>query len=306
MSRSDTQHEVDDDGAEFRGYWLDAFNPGLKTVSEIETTIDRVQATNCNAIVAQVVRRADFYGDRGHPPRTADDAVDDDIDPLATLIEHAHDAGIEVHGWMVVGKLWDDSLDAPSQSDHPFNTHGPESDDPWITYSVDGDPTDSNGNYYFEYGHPGAHRYLRDTARSIVANYDVDGLNLDFIRYPGPDPEANAAPEQPPRFGYNPVALDRYKAATGRTDPDPDDESFVEWRREQVTALMRRIYHTCFTIDPSVRVSVDAVTRWRGPQHRADGWAGTANYWQLMQDFRAWLDAGIVDTADELQARGRP
>ena len=66
---------------------------------------------------------------------------------------------------------------------------------------------------YLDPGHPDAAQWIVNTALSIVANYAVDGINLDRIRYPDGNFATNV-----PSWGYNPVAISRFQQATGRTD----------------------------------------------------------------------------------------
>lgn len=272
---------------QFRGYWVDAFNEGLYTPEQVSTLVSEAEDANLNVIVAEVVRRGDFFGDEALPPRTEAD-IADGFDPLETLIEEAHDAGIEVDAWMVVNQMWNEA-ESPEADDHAFNRHGPESDDPWVSVRNDG-TVHQDDTYYFDPGHPGAADYLARTARSIVENYDVNGINLDYIRYPTP---ADALYQV---WGYNEVALERFREATGRDDtPDHTDDEWEAWRRQQVTNLVRRIYLECYEADPSVRISADTITWWKGPQARNGGFEATGAYFQVLQDWPSWMEEGILD-----------
>src|SRR5204863_27476 len=82
---------------------------------------------------------------------------------------------------------------------------------------------------------------------SIVRNYDVDGINLDRIRYPDGNLGTNV-----PSWGYNPTAIARFRAETGRTDmPANTDPQWTEWRRDQVTAIVRRSYPESTALRPT-------------------------------------------------------
>ncbi|WP_436912222.1 family 10 glycosylhydrolase [Halosimplex marinum] len=285
---ADTDAGDGSDG-QFRGYWVDAFNDGLYTPEQVSTLVDEARDANLNAIVAEVVRRGDFFGDEALPPRTEAD-IADDFDPLAALIEEADEAGIEVHAWMVVNQMWN-RAEPPEADDHAFNRHGPDSDDPWVSVREDGAVHSGDNQYFFDPGHPGAADYIARTARSIVENYDVDGINLDYIRYPTPEEELYQV------WGYNEVALDRFRDATGRDDrPEYTDDEWEAWRRKQITNLVRRIYLECYEADPDVRLTADTITWWKGPQERDGGFAATGAYFQVLQNWPAWMEEGILDT----------
>src|SRR5207253_2720845 len=102
---------------------------------------------------------------------------------------------------------------------------------------------------------PYAAAYIAEMFLSVARNYDIDGLNFDRVRYPDltlPSwPQDNA-------WGYNPVALDRFHAATRRTDrPLPNDPQWSQWRRDQVTNIVRKVYVEAAAMKPYLRMTAD-------------------------------------------------
>ncbi len=89
----------------------------------------------------------------------------------------------------------------------------------------------------------------------------MDGIHLDLVRYMGAD------------WGYNPTSLERYRAETGTVGtPDPQDEGWKQWRREQVTNLMRQVYLRSIAIRPDIKVSAAVIAWERGrPARRNTG-----------------------------------
>ena len=71
------------------------------------------------------------------------------------------------------------------------------------------------GNEYtFDPGHPDVQRHTFNVAMDIVTNYNVDGINFDYIRYSGIND------------GYNPVTVARFNQRFGRTgQPDIDEDT---------------------------------------------------------------------------------
>src|SRR5207237_6059141 len=149
-----------------------------------------------------------------------------------------------------------------------------------------------NDDWLLDPGHPDAAAWVVNTATSIVRNYDVDGINLDRIRYPDGNLGTNV-----PSWGYNPTALARFRAETGRTDtPTNTDVQWTQWRRDQITGIVRRIYLESTALKPRIRVSADLITYGYGPQ-TTGSWENTRAYAEQLQDWRGWLREGIVDTA---------
>ena len=277
---------------QFRALWVDAFGDGIYDAAQIDELVAYTKAANLNAIVAQVVRRGDCFCARSIAPRTEAAIAPAPFDPLQTLIEKAHAQGIEVHAWVIATSMWRGTT-APVAPGHVFNQHGPSAAgrESWITYRSDG--LDSlNSDYSLDPGHPDAADWVARLVQSIVTNYDVDGVNLDRIRYP----DGNLA-SGTPSWGYNPTALARFQTATGRSDrPAPLDAQWAQWRRDQVTGIVRRVYLETTATKPRVRVSIDGITYGFGPAAQG-GWERTRTYAEQLQDWRGWLQEGIVDLA---------
>ncbi|WP_413450413.1 serine hydrolase [Georgenia phoenicis] len=277
---------------EWRGYWVDAFNPGIYDAQQVTALVEDAQEVGANALIVQVGRRFDCFCNDALLPRTDAAIAPAPYDPLAEVIEQAHAVGIEVHAWVNATTLWN-SATPPRSPEHAFNQHGPSAEgrDRWLNKRVDGVEQVGN-NTWIDPAHPDAVDYLVDAVGSIVENYDVDGVNLDYIRYPD-----HSTVETRNEWGYSETSLARFAAQTGRTDvPAPDDEQFSDWRRDQVSGLVRKVYARMFELDPQARLSVDGITYGFGPQSTPGGWEGTRTYANVGQDWRSWLDEGIVDT----------
>ncbi len=283
---------------ELRAYWVDAFGPGVYTEAHIDQLIAATKAANLNAIVAQVGRRGDCFCNRAAMPRTEQIGVTPaPFDPLQTLIDKAHAEGIEVHAWIIATAIWNKAT-PPADPSHVYNTHGPTKTgyDDWVMTRYDGSRP---GDTYLDPGHPDAADYIVRMYTSVVENYDVDGVNFDRIRYPdgqlGSWPADNA-------WGYNPVALARFHAATGRSDhPLPNDPQWSQWRRDQITNLVRRVYLDSYALKPHVRISADTITYGDAPPYQrmpgsGDGtWEDSRPYRETLQDWRGWMEEGILD-----------
>jgi uncharacterized lipoprotein YddW (UPF0748 family) len=278
-------------GGQFRAYWVDAFGEDLFDAPRIDAIVAATKAANLNAIVAQVVRRGDCFCNRASVPRTDQAGLAPaPFDPLQTLIDKAHAQGIEVHAWVIATAFWRTGS-APTSPLHAFNLHGPSAtgNANWVMSRDDG-VTQAAGDWLADPGHPDAAKWIVDTATSIVASYAVDGINLDRIRYPDGNSQVGV-----PTWGYNPVAVARFQQATGRTDrPAPADPQWRQWRRDQITNIVRKIYIESYAIRPGVRVSADTITYGNGPQ-TLGGWQNTRAYAEQLQDWDGWMREGILD-----------
>ncbi|MEG4034966.1 family 10 glycosylhydrolase [Microcoleus sp. S36b_A4] len=265
--------------AEFRAFWVDAFNPGFKTPQEVTKLIADAQRANANAIVAQVRRRGDAFYTSAIEPRTLDPNVPPGFDPLQDLIDKAHAAGIEVHAWMVTLPVVSGTK---LPAGHVWQQHGPSApgSDNWAMLTYGGE-----AQGYLDPGHPDAVDYTVSVYLDLLKRYDVDGVQLDYVRYGGPT------------WGYNPAAIARFNQQTGRSGkPAPTDPAWMQWRRDQVTNLVRKLYVESLAIKPRVKITAATIAWGDGPKNEA-GWYQTQPYKEVLQDWRAWLEEGIVDMA---------
>lgn len=262
---------------EFRGLWVDAFHPGFKNRSEVTKLIADARRGHFNALLVQVRKRGDAYYDSRFEPRATDIAAG--FDPLAELIAQAHAATprIEVHAWIVTFPVWSSRTSAPAQPTHVFNRR-PE----WLLKDHAGG-TWTGDNFQLDPGHPGVQEHLFNVAMDLIDRYDIDGFHWDYIRYPGRD------------WGYNETSVERFNRRYDRTGPpDPADAVWLQWRRDQVTALVRRVYLSAIDRKPGMKLSAATIAWAPGPESGGD-WTNTAAYAEVLQDWRGWMNEGILD-----------
>lgn len=267
------------DAAEFRGLWVDSWSPGLYNATQISQLVNDARAGHFNALVVEVRRRADAFYNSSFEPKNADVAAD--FDPLADLIAKAHNTNdgprLEVHCWIVTYPAWMGAT-SPPQTNHPLNLH-PD----WRNRTSTGVFSSDGENYYFDPGHPEVQRHIFNVAMDIISRYDVDGLNWDYIRYPGTI------------WGYSDAALARFNSRFNRTGwPATSDSAWTAFRRDQVTALVRKVYLSAIALKPNVVLSAAVFTGSPGITNAAD-FPSTSAYSSVMQNWLAWMQEGILD-----------
>jgi uncharacterized lipoprotein YddW (UPF0748 family) len=263
----------------------------------VDELVRFARAANINALFVQVRRRGDAYYVSSLEPRTEDADLQAGFDPLAYLIQQAHSGPrpLQVHAWLATLPVWGSRDVPPIDPRHVLNQHGLDPTDPstWLMLRDDGVAfagSGSAGIYYMDPGNPDAARYTADVYLDLLRHYDVDGIHLDQVRYY----EGDAG-----HWGYNPTSVARFNQAYGRdpgTQPSFDDPDWATWRRDQVTALVRRIYLETKALKPNVAVLAAVATGGDGPQRPGD-WEGASPYAAVFQDWRTWLQAGILDFA---------
>lgn len=108
--------------------------------------------------------------------------------------------------------------------------------------------------------------------REVVERYDVDGIHFDYLRYP----------ENAPRF---PDSYDYRKYSKGR--------SLAQWRRDNLTEIVRYIYKGVKAMKPWVKVSTCPVGKYKDTsRYPSRGWNA---FHTVYQDVQGWLGEGIQD-----------
>lgn len=309
---------------EYRAFWVDTFNSNLNSPQDIATLIGQAKSTNSNAIFAQVRRRGDSWYLNSREPLPDFVPILPNFDPLASLISQAHANSIEVHAFVIMGAIWNKnpnfapsaSLGPPTNPNHPFNLHGgydPQTQrispgpDNWLTRTLLPDGADGisfNGHrigseFWLDFGHPAAAQYTTEVLLHLVRNYDIDGLHLDRIRYPDLS-VAGQSPSSGVNIGYNSTSVERFKRLRSITldalPPLPGDPAWSQWRRDQVTQIVRRIYLSALALKPQLVVSAALICYGDAPATEP-GWLNSEAYWRVFQDWRSWTEEGIIDLA---------
>lgn len=273
---------------QFRGLWADAFNVGFKNAGQVDDLIARAQDGNYNAILAEVLAYHDnasnahgAYWNSTIVPKAPD--VSAGFDPLAYLIQRAHQVGIEVHAWILPYRV---STSWPPSGNTLLQTH-PE----WFGVTQ-GDlgtgPRPVDGLYQLDPGSPDVQDYLVSIVRELTSDYEVDGIHWDYIRYTQSDAG------YPAHTWYDNSGLERFKRITGNSGtPSPTHFSWSDFRRREVTELVRRANIEVATADnprQPLRHTAALITWGNAPLSFS-----STSAWARFQNWEYWLDEGYLD-----------
>mgnify|MGYP002624415739 FL=1 len=153
----------------------------------------------------------------------------------------------------------------------------------WLNRTARGETFDGK-DYSFDPGHAAVQAHLFTVAMDLVSRYELDGLHLDYLRYPGRN------------WGYSSNAVERFNRRYSRQgQPAPEDPLWSQFRREQVSALLRKVYLCAMEIRPGIKLSVATVTWPPAPSTESEWLGRAAAYNDVHQDWRSWMEEGIVD-----------
>lgn len=268
-----------------RGLWVDAFGPGLKTRAQVAQVVEEAAALGVNTLFVQAIRRGDCLCLRSSLPPVTDADFEKNFDPLTIVTRLAHARGMRVIAWVsVTGAV---NAKVPNKNPlHVARLHGPNAGAAsWLSRRPDGSWQEGLDGW-LDPAIPAAADFMVEGVVSLVRNYPVDGIQLDRIRYPDGG-----------GWGYDPKTLARYRAETGaRGTPAPSDPRWQDWKREQVTALVRRVALEVKALRPSTWVSAATITY--GPPPAPGDLAAfhkTRTYADVLQDWPTWMQEGLLD-----------
>jgi len=282
-------------GEETRAIWV--VRHALTTPGRVDQIVDLATQVNANTLLVQVRGRGDAYYASDLAPRAADlEAAPADFDPLSRICAKAHAQGLEVHAWINVYLVWS-AGDLPRAALHVVNAH-PD----WISVRSDGRrlvemlpeefQEEKVEGMYLAPGNPDVKRHLRDLVREIVTRYPVDGIHLDYVRYPEPTVgyDVHTRTQFEREFGVDPMKLEQpdseFIALIGGADRLPDLRArWIQWKREQITNLVRDLRHDLDQTGRKIKLTAAVI---------ADQNAALNRY---LQDWPAWMKEGLLDAA---------
>lgn len=248
-----------------RGLWVDAFHPGFKSSAEASKMVAKAKECGFNSLFVQVRRRGDVYYRSAIEPMALD--VEPGYDPLADVIIEAHAAGMQVHAWITVYEVYHDTKWTKPVAGQVHMVH-PE----WLMKDDRGKTKFAKGRVYLDPGLPAVREYLVGIVEEIVNNYDVDGIHLDAVRYPGEE------------SGYNEGSVLRFNQENStHGNPKHDDKKWNDWRRAQVTELVRLVKNTVKSAEKGIELSACVSSN------------QTDAYFARYQDWPSWLRTGLLD-----------
>lgn len=185
-------------------------------------------------------------------------------DALKVTIEAAHARGMKVYPWFVVAS---EGFDAPTVvlEQHPD----------WCQVDING-----KRKAWLDPSCPEARQFIVSIVKEIAANYDIDGINLDYLRYAEGrhcfcDRCTTAFKEQ---FGLDAKSADDVKNGS------LDWAKWRLWRYRQNNQLAREIRAGLREVKPDAELSAYV---W-GAQAYGTGW-------NICQDWKTWINEGLLD-----------
>lgn len=230
---------------------------------ELTRILDKYVEANINTVLLQTrIRGSVIYPSKIEPwdeCLTGTPGKHPGYDPLAFAIEECHKRGLELHTWIVSIPL------GAAKKQRGYGAQSITRKRPELCKTTRG------GEVFMIPGRPETADYIAALCKEIAENYDIDGIQLDYIRYP----------EKIYRFSDDNL----YRKSSGMTRD--------EWKRENITRIVRRVHDIVKPIKPWVRLSSSPIGKYNNlSRYNSGGWNC---FTAVHQDPQAWLRDNIQD-----------
>lgn len=273
--------------AELRGLWV--VRDDLTSPAAIRRVVTLAKAHGFNALFVQIRGRGDaYYASKLEPRAEALAHQPASFDPLATVIQEGHAAGLQIHAWMNACYVWS-AGHKPTSPLHVVNVH-PD----WLQRDAQGHfqlggSADCEGAYLSP-ANLAARKFIHDVFLDVARRYDVDGIHFDYIRYPNAGYDYSEAAltrfqteMEPHLTPAERLAILHRQAHDRLAWPQAFPAQWQTFRQRQVTDLVGWISHDIKAIKPWVVISAAVFA------DSQDALAARG------QDWKTWLRRGYLD-----------
>jgi uncharacterized lipoprotein YddW (UPF0748 family) len=267
----------------WRGVWVTRWD--YRSAGEVCEIVENAAGAGFDRVLLQVRGSSDAFHASGIEPR-AEELRGTDFDPLAVALEEAKRCGVEVHAWVNVVPSWYGTV-PPRDPAHVYHAH-PE----WHWYDQHGERAPLVEDFYVSLNPclPEVRDHLVRVVRELSAGYAIDGLHLDYIRFP------NEPPVVPHGSGLDyPRDARTLELFAAHADATPDEapEAWDRWRSDQVTELVSALRRAATQERPGLVLSAAV---------GADPAHARAHH----QDVPTWIARGLLDAVLPMNYASRP
>lgn len=282
------------------GVWVSIFSKEkvLYSKDEALNLIDTCKKSGVNQIYLQIYQSGNAYYDSSFLPRakyTDMLKASQGQDMIDFLLKKAQENNIKVFAWINILSIGNnDKADIIDKFGREVLTR-----DQYGRISGRSSPNDSDKYYlreellFLEPGDQRVAKYLISVVEEVIERYPLfSGVHLDYIRYPMTVPfiPGSRFTNQGLSYGYGVKNVERFSdwiklSPVNGLKSIKDYLAWDDWRRNQITSLVRRISKKLKEKSPDLLISCAVVP------------SAERAYSSMFQDWAFWLEEGIIDYA---------
>jgi len=289
--------------SEVRAMWLDRGTiVKAKSETDLIELFDRIAEAGINTIFFETLNSGyTIYPSEVAPEQNP---LVKGWDPLETAVKLAHERGVELHAWIwtfaTVNQRHNEILGLPRNYLGPLLAKHPD----WASTDHEGSRFHyTSGKVFLDPANPEVQEYLNSLLTEIATKYDVDGIHLDYIRYPFQSPTGKVT------YGYGKSAREQFQRQTG-IDPIQLNPSHYLWSKwtefkiEQIDNFVGSISQNLKQLRPELTISTAVF-----PIPQQERLAKIHQHWETWLN-KEWIDMLVPMTyaqdAEGLDNLARP
>ena len=271
-------------GAEIRAVWLDR-GTIVRARSErgLAGVFDRLAAAGINTVFFETINAGYPIYPSNVAPRQNPLTIS--WDPLKAAVKLAHERNMEIHAWMwtfaVGNQAHNRALGQANSYLGPVISAHPS----WVMTDNKGrkrHPAD--GKVYMDPANPYVRQYLLNIIDEIASRYQVDGIHLDYIRYPFQNPSRNFS------YGYSTTARNQFRQLYG-IDPmkisSRDRQNLWKWTEFKINQVNSFVANTSKFLKQKYPKLILSAAVFPFPRHE--------RFDKIQQDWESWVLKGDID-----------
>ncbi len=260
---------------EGRAMWLRP--SGLNDASAVAQRVAQIKSMGFNIICLELFYDSTFICPLPQDGYFIQNPTLKGFDLLQAFIDECALQGMELQGWLPVYRV---SYSTSAYYKDSLAYKKPE----WLCVSKKGVDYVSNeyGNGYFiDPANTEASEYLLSVYEYLLKNYKLDGLQLDYIRYPVATGE---------EFGYTDTARNEFKEQYGKDPVNISNggelwQEWVDYRSSHVTELVKNIVALANELSPMTTVSCDVAPNLEDSKE------------SHLQNAKLWMEEALINMA---------
>lgn len=260
---------------EGRAMWLRP--SGLTSKAAVAERISEIKQMGFNIICLELFYDSTFICPLPEDGYFIQNPTLNGFDLLQAFIDECALQGVELHGWLPVYRV---SYSTSAYYKDSLAYKKPE----WLCVSKKGVDYVSNeyGNGYFiDPANKEASEYLLSVYEYLLKNYKLDGLQLDYIRYPVATDE---------EFGYTDTARNEFKEQYGKDPLEITEggslwEEWCDYRSGFVTSFVKKIVSLANDLSPMTTVSCDVAPNLEDSKE------------SHLQNAKLWMEEALINMA---------
>ena len=275
-----------------RGLWV--VRHEITTTEKIDSLIARAHRWGITDLFVQIRGRGDAYYRSHYEPRAAE-IPDADFDPLGYLLQQTRHNSLRIHAWINVLYVWSsDTL--PQNENHVVNRRRN-----WLAQPLNHASLLKNYPRSVKKAHaeglflspmvPEVQQNFLEILNDILSQYRVDGIHLDYIRYPNNnfDVHPDIVEGFRHRYALNPEEFlknpERFARQYSLTGYETYSRYWQKYLMDGLSEFVARIAQTVRAHSPRIQISAAV----KPDLARA--------HWEYYQDWDRWLQEGWLDFA---------